>query len=269
VDKAERALRLADEIAAETLDRATPRRELTASRLAQAEAALAQAKAKQQAHHDDWCRREAATGGRGLPGARPSGVEEHIRVRQAAARVDAWRQRLTEREAASGQATGKRNITDPDSRIMPVKGGFVLSYNSQLAVGGDHLILAANVVPDTGDAQQLTPMLDQLAHAVDTLREATNNPELAVGCALFDAGYASVDNLSVPGPDRLIALGKRNKIAGEDPPTSPPGHNATAQTEHGLAIEHPSRKALYNNAARPSNPSTDTSKTAEDLKFPG
>jgi len=246
VDKAERALRLADEIAAETLDRATPRRELTAARLAQAEAALAQAKAKQQAHHDDWCRREAATGGRGLPGARPSGVEEHIRVRQAAARVDAWRQRLTEREAASGQTTGKRNITDPDSRIMPVKGGFILGYNSQLAVGADHLILAANVVPDTGDAQQLTPMLDQLAHAVDTLREATNNPELAVGCALFDAGYASVDNLSVPGPDRLIALGKRNKIAGEDPPTSPPGHNATARQNMAWRLGTPAGKALYN-----------------------
>jgi transposase len=249
VDKAERALRLADELTAEAVGRATPRRELAARRLAQAEAALVQARARRQAHHDDRLRREAAAGN-GLPGTRPVSVEDHCRVRQAKDRVQRWRRRLTERQTASDHATdhasGNRNITDPDSRFMPVKGGFILGYNSQLAVAADHLILAADVVADTGDEHQLTPMLNQLGQAVDTLQQATGNPDLAVGCALFDAGYASDDNLSAPGPDRLIALGKRHKITGAEPPTSPPGHDGTARRKMAWRLSTPDGKALYN-----------------------
>ena len=54
----------------------------------------------------------------------PAGVDDYIRVRQAAARLDKARVRAAEDERSAGKDPGPvRNITDPDSRLMPVRGG--------------------------------------------------------------------------------------------------------------------------------------------------
>ena len=90
-------------------------------------------------------------------------VEEQSHVRKQIARVERDRQRLAQRRAAAADVTGKRNLTDPDTRFMPVRGGgFILGYNAQLAVSADHLILAYDVVQDPGDVNQLMPMLERL-----------------------------------------------------------------------------------------------------------
>jgi len=244
--KAERALALADEIEADAVAEASTELEPAIARVARSEAALARVRAAQQAKLDDRTRREGATRGRGIAGARTLGVEEHGHVRKALARVDRDRQRLALRQAAMVEVTGKRNLTDPDSRFMPVTGGrFILGYNGQLAVGADHLILAVDLVQDTGDERQLVPMLHRLDHAVEILREATSNPHLTVGCALFDAGYDSAANLEAAGPDRLVALGKRIKIAGELPPTIPPDDEATPRQKMAWRLSTPDGKALY------------------------
>ena len=50
------------------------------------------------------------------------------------------------------------------------------------------------------------------------------------GLALFDAGYNSDTNLTAPGPDRLIATGKRRsqeRNAATHPTTGPPPDGAT------------------------------------------
>ena len=60
-------------------------------------------------------------------------------------------QRLRERRAARARDNGARaervNITDPDSRLMTEGsgGGSVQSYNAQVAVTDDHLILGVHV----------------------------------------------------------------------------------------------------------------------------
>src|SRR4051794_33220500 len=59
--------------------------------------------------------------------------------------------------------TDQVNLTDAESRIMPVAGGgFEQCYNAQAAVAAGSL-LAADVVQATNDKQQLAPMLGKLA----------------------------------------------------------------------------------------------------------
>ena len=250
-DKAERALALADEIETDAMDRAADELEPAKARLARSETALAGLRADIQTRNEDRTRREAAAAaqGRTLPGTRPVPVEQHAQVRAAVARVHRDRQRL-QRQHAKVEASGKRNLTDPDSRFMPVTGGgFVLGYNSQLAVSADHIILAVDLTQDTGDTHQLVPMLDHLDRAVTTLRQATNNPDLTVNCVLFDAGYYSETNLTAAGPDRLVALGKRHRIAGQSPPTSPPEQHTTARQQMAWRLSTPEGKALYKKRA--------------------
>src|SRR5208283_3202270 len=57
------------------------------------------------------------------------------------------------------------NLTDEDSRIMPVAGGgFEQCYNAQAVVTADSLlVVAADVVQAANDKQQLEPMLSKLA----------------------------------------------------------------------------------------------------------
>src|SRR5690606_41193655 len=55
----------------------------------------------------------------------------------------------------------KANVTDPDSRIMKTRQGFVQGYNAQAVVTEDQLIVAAAVTQDANDVGQLHPMLQQ------------------------------------------------------------------------------------------------------------
>src|ERR1700758_4246484 len=57
------------------------------------------------------------------------------------------------------------NLTDEDSRIMPVAGGgFEQCYNAQAVVAAGSLLgVAADVVQAANDKQQLEPMLGELA----------------------------------------------------------------------------------------------------------
>ncbi len=49
----------------------------------------------------------------------------------------------------------QRNLTDPDSRILPTRAGWVQGYNAQLAVSADHLILAPELTNTPSDSGQL------------------------------------------------------------------------------------------------------------------
>ena len=221
---------------------------------------LARARANQQAKIDDWERRNAekiARTGRGLTGEAPQPVEEHssvIRARRALAKAEEG-QAKREAEAAAPKV---RNITDPDSRLMPTKSGFVQGYNPQNVVTADHLILATELTQDTGDVQHAIPMMTAAEEAADIITalhseladaegatctcmpveepcdddidfdqhleaaqaQPTTKPVLpacpvhpnGIGIIVMDAGYLSEANLTAPGPDRLIATGKRRDV---------------------------------------------------------
>jgi hypothetical protein len=101
--------------------------------------------------------------------------------------------------------TDQVNLTDEQSRIMPVAGGgFEQCYNAQAVVAaGSLLVVAADVVQAPNDKRQLAPMLDKLA----ALPEDLGQPETL----LADTGYFSAANVQACGAAGiapLIALGR-------------------------------------------------------------
>jgi transposase len=53
---------------------------------------------------------------------------------------------------------GKVNVTDPDSRSIPIGFGFVQGYNAQAAVNERQIVLAAEITNNSTDFSQLDPM---------------------------------------------------------------------------------------------------------------
>lgn len=97
------------------------------------------------------------------------------------------------------------NLTDADSRIMPVAGGgFEQAYNAQAAVAaGSLLVVAGDVVQAANDKAEVTPMLAALAE----LPGALGRPETL----LADSGYFSEANVTAcaaAGIAPLIAPGR-------------------------------------------------------------
>lgn len=82
------------------------------------------------------------------------------------------------------------NLTDPDSRIMPVAGGgFEQCYNAQAAVDTDTLlVVATHVTQAANDKRQLAPALATLNALPAELGEVTR--------LLADTGYRSAANVS-------------------------------------------------------------------------
>ncbi|BCB82402.1 hypothetical protein GCM10022251_48200 [Phytohabitans flavus] len=164
-------------------------------------------------------------------------------------------QRGTPAAAADGKAghkTGpRRNSTDPDSRLMPTRKGFIQGYNAQLAGSQDHFVVAADLVQDTGDVAQLQPMMAKTSHTADTLRPHRPDPDAdhaTIGTALADNGYCSDANLTADGPDRLIATGKTHDLttaATTHPASGPPPEHATATQRMHHRLRTPEGAALY------------------------
>jgi transposase len=101
--------------------------------------------------------------------------------------------------------TDQVNLTDEQSRIMPVAGGgFEQCYNAQAVVtAGSLLVVAADVSQATNDKRQLAPMLGKLA----VLPADLGQPETL----LADTGYfsaANVEACQTAGIAPLIALGR-------------------------------------------------------------
>ena len=202
-------------------------------RLAEARAHLAREIARQQA---TLARRAAIiASGKKPMGAPPLPVERHshvIRARRAVEAAIAAEKASQTHAAKAGRQLPDRvaNITDPQSRIMPTRRGFLQGYNVQVAVTADQIIAAVDVVQTSSDIGCLIPMMRRAADAAVRLHEVTGSDLHKIGVVLADAGYASNHNLAAPGPDRLIALGKsrdQQADARKRPVTGPPPAGAT------------------------------------------
>ena len=154
-----------DELPAELAD--------PASRRARLERARAELEAEQAARDADYeacvARREEhrARTGRNPPGRAPKAPDPALL--QAA----------------------KRNITDPDSRIMSARGALVQAYNAQAIVGEGQVILAARITASPNDSNQLVAM-------VDAAREhlAAIGHDEQIKCVLADGGYWNHDAIA-------------------------------------------------------------------------
>lgn len=98
------------------------------------------------------------------------------------------------------------NLTDEESRIMPVAGGgFDQCYNAQAVVAAGSLLVVANdVVQAANDRQQIAPTLTKLRALPDALGHVEH--------LLADAGYfsgANVEACAKAGVKPLIAMGRQ------------------------------------------------------------
>ena len=141
--------------------------------------------------------------------------------------------------------TDQVNLTDEESRIMPVAGGgFEQGYNAQAAVAVDSLlVVAADVVQAPNDKQQLEPMLGKLANLPGELGK--------IGALLADNGYFSEGNVNAcaaAGIEPVIAMGREahHPSLGErfaEDPASPGDPTPVAAMRHRLQTK--AGKARY------------------------
>jgi transposase len=136
--------------------------------------------------------------------------------------------------------TDQINLTDEESRIMPVAGGgFEQCYNAQAVVAAGSML----VVQAPNDKQQLAPMLDKLSALPDQLGEAET--------LLADSGYFSEANVAAcaaAGIEPLIPQGRQTHY----PPLSERFANVPPAPEHPTPLatmahrlKTPEGKKLY------------------------
>ena len=133
-------------------------------------------------------------------------AQEHLARRQAEEAVQGQKKRGRKPKVVepipSGEA--KANVTDPDSRVMKARQGYVQGYNVQAVVSEDQIIVAVAVTQEANDVQQLLPMLEQMNQNLAAAGIAERP-----GVGLADAGYWSEANLLAGSrldlPELLVA----------------------------------------------------------------
>jgi len=258
---------------------------------------LEQEVARHQALVDAWDRKRAAGE---KTGRKPVPVEMSRRVARQRERLDragaTARAQPAEDEAGEPEpdGTGKqkkdkpgpvRNVTDPDSALMPVRGGGLKQgYNCQDAAADDRLMLggfASACAADTVHAARLEAVAVKGAQVVAGAHAAPGHPVAAcharmctaedpagpghdvaachaqmtggIGVLVEDAGYCSEANLTAEGSvDRLIATGNRasmGKAAAQNPAAGPPPEDATATEKMDHRLRTPPGRAAYKRRA--------------------
>jgi transposase len=105
--------------------------------------------------------------------------------------------------SATPDPKAQRNFTDPESRILKTKDGYIQGYNAQAAVDAEAQIIVAHTLTNNGsDQAQLAPLLDGIKANLG------RNPDEASA----DAGYCSAANLRTLSRRRIkgyIATGRQ------------------------------------------------------------
>ncbi len=162
------------------------------SRLARLTEAKARLEAKAKAEREEQEKRirdreeeEKATGKK-KPGPKPKDPEQAVQVDR------------------------KANATDPDSRIMKTRQGYVQGYNGQAVVSKDQIILGAEVTQEENDLYQLELMIQETKANLDEAGVAKN-----IGSCTADNGYwrddLPIKSIEANGPELFIAVQKDSK----------------------------------------------------------
>jgi transposase len=218
-----------------------------ADRVAVARARWERELGKAQARYQDLADRHR---GRRRPGGQPVPPQQHCRVQRARAAYDTALAHAAQTAATTTDAeagTFVANVTDPQSRLLKTRNGWVQGYNCQTAVSDDEFLVTARVTQDANDLAQFVPTKDDVLATAAELAARTGRDDLTVGVMIGDAGYDSGTNLDAEGPDRLIADAKAriiNQRAVTDPATGDLSETATPRekmthrlrTEEGLTL---------------------------------
>lgn len=154
--------------------------------------------------------------------ARLRALLDELEAEAAEKSYDAHLARRAEKQAATGRpirgrrpvpgsATHKSrrqaNLTDPDSRLLKTKDGYLQGYNAQAVATTDQFVLAAQVTNLAMDAPAYAPMVQA---AKQNLRAA--GEQRRVRRVVADAGYWSIDNVALKGVESFIAPGRARQL---------------------------------------------------------
>ena len=134
----------------------------------------------------------------------------------------------------------KRNLTDPDSRMMKdlVTQSFQQGYNAQIGVDAQaQIIVGAKVVQAGNDQQQLVPVLQEVAQNLGKMPEAVS----------ADGGYfstAALTHEAVRGVNLHVPPNERAPDIGSLAETLPA--SATVQQRMWQKLKSPEGRAVYN-----------------------
>lgn len=205
--------------------------------------------ARAQAKHHAWQAKadQAAQRGHRLPGKAPTPVDEQRPVRQAYAAYQQalaaaqpgtdlvpTRHRRTHRGGDQPQPP-KANLTDPDSRLLKTRHGYIQGYNCMDAASEDQFIVYADVTQDTNDIAQFEPIMNGVTHTAADLAtrvDQDTRDRFTIGTLLADAGFNSDHNLTIEGPDRLIAQSTSRDLHAEATATPATGDPPPDATNH-------------------------------------
>lgn len=139
-------------------------------------------------------------------------------------------------------ADAKVNLTDPDTRVLKGRRGFVQGYNTQVAATEKQIVIAAEIADEANDQNQLTPTLEA---AKGTLAAA--GVDEPIGQVLADAGYGTEQELldaenDERAPEFFVAItsprrsdpGKRARMP--DPDSARGRMHQKLRTERGKQI---------------------------------
>src|ERR1700726_5022165 len=134
--------------------------------------------------------------------------------------------------SAVPDAKAQKNFTDPQSRIMKSKDGFVQAYNAQAAVDAEaQIIVAQDVTQSAVDCGQLVPLTD----AIET-NLGRKPAQLSA-----DAGYCSEANLAgleARNIDAYVATGRaRDAVAGAAEGEATPAPSSPQPTDKPTRVE--------------------------------
>ena len=129
--------------------------------------------------------------------------EQHLAERAAKEQASGRKLRGRKPKPPAPASEAEANTSDPESRIMKTKDGYLQGYNAQAVATEDQIVVAAEVTDEHNDNAQLHPMI---AATNQSLTDA--GIDAAVEKLLADAGYCSEDNLAAltdEDPDCFIA----------------------------------------------------------------
>jgi transposase len=185
--------------------------ERAARKEAEADRLFAVAAAKAEAYA---ARAAACAPGKKPTGAAPGAPQDNRDVRRVRAVTARLRERAARAAAAGPAGPGKElkaSLTDPGSRVMPLKkGGFDQLYNAQVIACKKQVILAIGTHDNPAGTSALHPLPGK-ACAVVAAAGITGR----IGKALWDAGYASDANFTAATETGLyVAITRESRQAG-------------------------------------------------------
>lgn len=131
---------------------------------------------------------------------------------------------------ASKQANRKVNLTDPESRTMKTRRGYVQGYSGQAIATREQIIVAAELTNDHADNRALRPMLALARRLLAAAGHTT-----PIGTLLADRGYWNTREISQlhtdhPDLDVLVAPAGDRRVRKRPPPKVADNSDLAAMT---------------------------------------